>query len=166
MTYTDKELDDFIAQNDLTLLSIDTKNSVKTNLFIPDKNFGSLLIYLSKLKALVIKTKQSINIDNIINEVALKFQNNKTLINIPNTLVLNVPNEQVSNSVTYSIERLDDYIVEISNNTNEGWLTDNLIVQVKDANGTIVFPVITTISNKIRIYFIDGLNSNYVLYFV
>jgi len=166
MPYTDQELDDFILQDDLTFEDIDGKASIKTNIFLLVRNFLILPVYLSKLKAYLLRLNNLVKNDlgtliinnlqvNKISIVISKIMNVGEIINYPPI-----------NGVTYKIERLDNFIVEISNVTDPLWITDNLIIQIKDDLGTIVYPTIITKENKIKLHFIDGLLRNYKVFII
>ena len=165
--YTNEEIEEFIQQEDIEFMSMEHTNSVKTNLYVSDKNSQSLFPYLSKLKALIVKTKNSINIDNIINAVAERYQNNKVILVLDN----NVPNNnQIVFGINYNVLITDNNYVEISNNTNPNGVTDNLIIQIKDITGVIitnnVISGIITSENKIKILFNEVISIQYKVIFI
>jgi len=165
-TYTDEELIAFGNSEDINFPNIDKNSSIKTNIYIFAKNFLSLNIYLSKLKAYINYVRNTINIDNIIKTVITTLQTSKNIINISASMQINDISNQNVNSINYKVIRIDEYIIEISNLTNTEWVTDNLIIQVKNSDGAIIYPLIYTINNKIIIHFIDGIKSNYRVFFM
>ena len=70
------------------------------------------------------------------------------------------------NGTNYRLERVSEYIVEITNVSKPLWNVDKLIVDVKNSDGVKVYPTISTINSKITIYFNDGLLTNYNVIFI
>jgi hypothetical protein len=159
MTYTDQELNDFMIQPDLEFSESDTKISIKSNIYLLSRNFVNLFTYLSKLKAYVNKID-----NNLPTRTSIKVS--KIIILIVNSINISESYQIVVDEITYKVERLNQYVVEITNITTPAWITDDLMVQIKTVNGIIVYPVITTIDNKIKIDFIDGLKIEYNVYII
>ena len=132
MQYTDSELKAFSQQNDIDFTDIGKTSSIKTNIFILSVNFINLKTYLSKLKALVVKEKLSLTLDLLATE-----------------------ENQVINGVTYNVHKVDDLNFVITRVTDSPlWITDNLIVQIKDVLGVINnTAIISTINNSVAITF-------------
>ena len=151
----------FVAQPALELDKIDTNVSQKTNFFISGKNFISMQVYLIKLKDYSVYLSSLINLTGIINDIFNKIQTDKLVLTVITSLNINQIEEQTVNNVVYQIKRIDDYIIEITNSTVQNWIVDSLIIDIKDNDGTKVYPRITTKNNKITIYFIDGILTNY-----
>jgi hypothetical protein len=145
MVYTDTELETFIKQNDMDFIQVDKTSSIKTDMYILSTNFDNLKIFLSKLKALVVKSKISLSLNN-------------TLVNNEN---------QIVNGITYNIVRVDNLNFNITNITNPSWITDDLIIQVKNVLGVINNSVIiTTINNSILITFSDIISNVNKIYMI
>ena len=142
-TYNDIELDAFKKQSDIELIDIDKESAIKTNIYVLGQNFVSLKTYLLKIKALLIRQKLSFLISNTLN-----IGDNQTII---------------INGINYNIYRVNEFTVEITNLSND-WITDDLIIQIKNDLGVIQYLTITTINMKISINFIDGLVSNHNVY--
>jgi hypothetical protein len=166
MDYTTDELKAFPSETDITLTSYNKSSSVKTNIYIFAKNFATLVTYITKLKAYVVYVASLIDVDSLITTILAKYASAKNVLTISPTLTLNSSNTQTVNSVTYKVARTGTYIVEITNNTDASWVVDNLIVQVKNVDGTIVYPTVLTINNKITINFIDSLSVEYRVFFM
>ena len=88
------------------------------------------------------------------------------MLNIDITLNLGTSITQTIGTKIYRIERVDDYKIIITGDNIINWNTDNIICQVKDINGMIVYPIIITKNNKIEIYFNDMIGSNYILFWI
>lgn len=166
MHYTPEELAAFEIQDDIAFTEIDLNNSIKTNQFIFDRNFKSLYTYLLKLKAYSVYTKSLLNIDNIVNAVIEKFQSSKNILLINDSMQINDEVFTIVNGIRYKVKRLDDWNIEITNMTNPNWDTYGLMIQVKDINGYLLYPVISTIDNKINVTLDDGLQQNYTVFFI
>jgi len=141
--FTDIELEEFKTQSDFEFTDTNSTSAIKSNIFILSRNFSSLIIYLLKIKALLIREKLAII--------------------IPNTLNIGDNYVQIINGITYNIFRINEFNIEITNLTND-WITDNLIVQIKNDLGVIQYFTITTIDMKISIIFSNDLNMKHTVY--
>lgn len=144
----------------------DPKSSFKTNLMILSNNWKMLTQYLINLKAYIVHLANLIDVDTLVQVISENFQNSKASIPILFSMGVGEIINQKINNTNYKIERVSEYIIEISNLTTPTWFVDRLIVQIKDSDGTIVNPVIITKNNRITIYFIDGITTNYSVFFV
>lgn len=144
----------------------DPKSSFKTNLMILSNNWRMLTQYLSNLKAYIVHLANLIDVDTLVQVISENFQNSKASIPILFSMSIGGIINQKINNTNYKIERVSEYIIEISNLTTPAWFVDRLIVQIKDSDGTIVHPVIITKNNRITIHFIDGITTNYNVIFV
>ena len=115
MPYTPEELIIFGGQPDITFTEIDKNFSQKTDFLLTARNFSSLQIYLAKLKAYILMVKGSIDIDSLINQVLARYQTSKNIINIDISLGIGGISNQLVNSINYKVERVSEFIVEISN---------------------------------------------------
>ena len=102
-----------------------------------------------------------IDIDAIIKTITEKFQSSKLTIPIQSNSVIGSSENIQIDSVTYKVNRVAQFVIEITNLTNPEWVVDKLIVQVKDLDGVIVYPTISTKNSKITVHFIDGILTNY-----
>lgn len=161
-----KEIEEFLIEPDLQLQNIETTNSIKTNFFISQQNFQDILKYLKKLKKFLGYLFEMIDIPAIVQKVIKWLESNKTIISIPYTQEIGSVVIQKQNGRNYQIKRIDKYIIEITNLTEESWVTDRLQVTVKDDKGTFVYPTITTKNSKITVHFIDEIMTNYDLFFM
>ena len=163
---TEEQVVEFVAAADLSFTKIDKASSLKTNNLIGDKNFTLLQGYLTKLKGYVEYIQDLIDIQQIIDQIIAQQQSSKSVLLISTTMNIGDNSTQKVNGVNYKVTRTDDYIIEISNLNNTEWVTDFLMVQVKNNNGAIVYPLIFTVNNKIIVHFIDGITSDYKLFFI
>jgi hypothetical protein len=133
---------------------------------ILSNNWKMLTQYLINLKAYIVHLANLIDVDTLVQVISENFQNSKASIPILFSMGVGEIINQKINNTNYKIERVSEYIIEISNLTTPTWFVDRLIVQIKDSDGTIVNPVIITKNNRITIYFIDGITTNYSVFFV
>lgn len=159
--------EEFLNQADINFQPINSASSQKTNFYIIQKNFAALVIFNKNVKIALRYLKDLINIDGIVNTVLLKIQDAKTTIAVNYDLVVGTSELQTSNSKIFQVSRAGLLLVEITSKDNPlEWNVDRLIVQVKNLDGVIVYPVITTKNNKISIDFVDSLSTNYTVYFM
>lgn len=162
----DEKQEIFLEEPDLKLKDINNNSSIKSNFHIMQQNKVSLLIWLKRLKGYVKYLRSLIDLDNIILEVIEQLARNKPRFHLP---YISNPGQvfiQEINGKNYQITRIDLYTFEIVNLTNSDWETERLIIQVKNDDGNIVYPVILTKGNLIRLNFADGITNNYYMYFV
>lgn len=157
---------DFINQSDISFNPIVDNNSIKSNILILSKNFNTLAKYLSNLKAFAVFIYNLIDIDKLISTVLANIQSSKTVLLIDSSKNIGEVFIQTVNGVDYQIIKIDDYTISVTIPALSTWAVDNLIVQVKNLQGTIVYPVITTIDNSIHVNFNDGFSTNYKLFFI
>ena len=159
MSYTKSELDSFMASDDIEFSEYQSTVSIKSNIFLFSRNFLNLGLYLSKLKAYV---KQIDN--NSGPNSALRLT--KTIILIDSSVNIGESYQVTSDNISYKVERLNQYVIEITNITVPQWNTDELLIQIKSVNGMLIYPAITTAENKIKIDFIDGLVEEYKVFII
>jgi hypothetical protein len=166
MSKTAQEIQDFLNLNNLELDNLNSNQSFKTNLLISTRNFKSLVIYLANTLSFIKNLYETINPTYIITQVLSLLENTKNILDINVNLLINTSVTQTIGTKIYRISRIDDYQIRITGDNIIDWNTDNIICQVKDINGMIVYPTIITADNKIDIYFNDLLGSNYKLFWI
>ena len=167
MAITPPTTEQFLEQPDIGFQDINSATSQKTNFYIVQKNFEALLLFNKNVKASLRYLKNLINIDGIVTTVLANIQSAKNTLAINYSLVVGESELQITNGKTYQVKREGLLLVEITSKDNPlEWDVDKLIVQVKNFDGIIVYPVITTKNNKITIDFVDSLSTNYVVYFI
>jgi hypothetical protein len=107
-----------------------------------------------------------LDIEKIISDIIKRYESSKNNILISFDLDIGSITVVTVGDRRFQIKRLDEYIIEITCIEKEPWKVDALIIQIKNAEGMIVYPRITTISSKVTIDFIDTIASNYWVYFV
>lgn len=147
-----------IEDLEFVLEDVDTSKSIKTNYLLINRNFKKLGIFLRNLVNYVLNLEQSMAPETIIEEVIDRLNRNKLNLQIK-------PDLAQDNSIVvdgYVITRTDqDKFIITRQNTPDEWVTDNIMVVVKEeVTGTVVYPVITTIDNYVEIYFINGIHTN------
>lgn len=164
----DEVQEQWLATPDLEFTDIDNNSNIKTNFLFVQRNFTNLKKWLSGLKSYLRYLRGLIDIDNLLAELLDKLRNEKTMIPIIYSMEIGqiTTYTDPASKKNYRIKRADEYNIEITNLSEENWNVDRLMVCVKNYDGTIVYPVIKTISNKINLYFTDGLSTNYNVFFI
>lgn len=153
--------------------TIDLSNSIKTNFISTKTNFVRLEFVLMNLISYVREVKDSIKIESLTANIFEQFESQKCFVTIDRNL--NAPGSFITKQIGKRLFRIDR---GTGNETNkftitldgELWNTDNLMVFVKQIDGTVVYPVIKTNENKVDIWFgnvtDEGIPTNYNVYFV
>jgi len=145
MTYNDSELDVFSKQNDIEIIEINNKSSMKSNIYVIARNLVNLVPFLNKLKSAIFRDKICFQLNNI---------------------EIDTYDEQIINGITYSIYRDDVYQLSIRRQSIDSWNTEQLICQLKDSQGVILNPQITTQDSIIIIKFTTPISDSFSLYII
>lgn len=153
-----------ITNLDFKFEELKTSESIKNNWLHTNRNFQKLSIFLKNLVDFVVDLKESIKPENIVKEVIEALTNNK-----PNVLIktdLKMDDSVITGD--YIVTRTeDDHFIIKRLKDNDKWITDNMIVTTKeDVTGTVLYPVISTKSNTIDIYFPNGIYTNIKVLFL
>lgn len=163
---TQEEYNAFEISEDIVIKDIDRESSIKTNQYNIGKNLIGIGKYLIKLKSAIMYLKSLIDVDSIITNVISKFESSKNcLILSTDTLLLNSINVLITNGISYNVVKTGDTTIEITKKDVSNWNVENLIVQVKSNNGTVISPVINTANNKILLT-ITGMSGTYRILFI
>ena len=156
-----EEVDVFITQEEVVLESTNSKFSFKTNLLIIKRNFDKVRIRLTMIHRFIVFVYNLIDIDAITQNVLDNIAKNKLTLDVNYDLHVNTSVIQYG----YKISRLENNLVTIEKQlAPETWIVDKLIVSVKNVEGQFLYPSIFTRNNKIEIYFLDGISSNYKVF--
>lgn len=154
-----EQLEEFIDNPDLELTHINNESSQKTNFHITEVNFNLLLTWFILLKDYVKYLRTLIDVETISQLVIDNLLTNKTMLSIFYSWNI----DQIITQSGYQLKRIAITTIEITKLNQTTWDNSRLMVQVKNANGDIVYPVITTANNKILIEFQDGISTNYTV---
>jgi hypothetical protein len=163
---TQAELDQFLSSTDPVLDGIESKNAVSSNIYIGGKNFVKIQAYLRKLKGSVSYINSVLNVNGLLSSMLNTLQTSKSTLTVKASWANGEVEQQTSNSMVYSLKRVDDYQVEITNLTNNSWNVDSMFVFSKKSDGTQVLPVISTLNGKVVLYYTDGITDDYKVYFI
>ncbi|MCK9417530.1 hypothetical protein M0Q97_12890 [Candidatus Dojkabacteria bacterium] len=155
----DEEVEEFINNPDLELTHINNESSQKTNFHIVEINFNLILTWFLLLRDYVKYLRTLIDIETISQLVIDNLLINKTMLSI--FYDWNI--DQIIIESGYQLKRIGLTTIEITKLNQITWNNSRLMVQVKNATGDIVYPVITTANNKILIEFQDGILTNYTV---
>jgi hypothetical protein len=157
--------DSYQSMEDLKLDSIQKGSSFKTNFFISEKNFQTIMRWVNRLRDYVDELYNMINIPAIIAELVKYYEANKNMLTIRCDMEIGFIDHQTVNKRDFDIKRIDEYVIEITCSSEVDWDVDRLIIQVKNIDGMIVYPRLITKTSKITIDFIDGMITNYFVFF-
>lgn len=160
------KVEDFLKQPDFNVNEIDQKASMKTNFYILNNNWISIVKYLKNLKSVIKWIFDNMQIDEIVRQVLDKLETSKNEIPISFDIPVSTSYQVVSNKHTYKVTRVDQYVITIECLTKPQWDVRNLMVTTKNNDNMIVYPATQTIDNKIRIDFIDRISTNYRVIFI
>ena len=147
-----------IEEIEIVCEEVNTTKSIKTNYLLINRNFKKLEIFLEKLIDFVKYVADSIKPEVIIEQVIEQINKNKL------NLIIRPDLAQDSSVIVdgYIIERTeqDKFLITRQNNPTD-WVTDNVIISVKEEQtGIVIYPAITTINNSVEVYFINGIYTN------
>lgn len=151
---------------DLILKNIEKDIAIKSDFYIAHSNFQSIIKYLGRVRDLINELFNTLNIEEIIAEIIKRYESSKNTILISFDLDIGSITVVKVGDRRFQIKRVDEYLIEITCIEKEPWKVDALIIQVKNAEGMIVYPRIITINSKVTIDFIDSISSNYWIYFI
>lgn len=169
---TQEEIDRFLTMNEIKFDAFETNKSFLTNILIAGKNFTYLFRYLATTLSFLKNVYLVLDPDVLAQDVLESIATSKHQLNILASQNAGTSRTQTFGTVNqkiYKITRVDDYRITITmdNSVGNEWFVDGLIVQVKSVNdGEIVHPKITTINDKIEVYFHDKISRNYYLIFI
>jgi len=152
---------EFANESDLQLKSIDKSYNFKSNFYLIEENFENLVKWLSRFKAYAILTNNSVDVTNLVNLAVAKMQTMKTSIVISGVLITGQIVNQTVNGIVYRVTKIDSQTITISNVNDSEWNVDNILVMIKDSYNTLVYPVIITNNNQIRISFSYDISDDY-----
>lgn len=169
----DSKAEEWLNKPELELTDLDNNKSIKTNFMYSARNFLNIKKWANGLLAYIQYLRKLIDIDNIIFEVQEKLRTQKLYFPIaaqPTDESQNFPIiVQHVNPVTnfvYEIKYVSDTEIEISGLTDKNFITDQMIVTVKNSSGMVVYPVIQTTGDKIKLFFADSISENYIVYVI
>lgn len=151
---------------DLTIIfeEVESKNSIKTNWLITNRNFKKLRLLLNSLIAYVVELNNKIKPEEITENVIDNLSKNKPNISINVSMNNNQP--KIENGFIVTKIEDDTYRIIRQESSNQ-WSTDLLIVQAKETeSGIRLFPVVTGKGNELVIYFVDGIHTNVTIFWI
>lgn len=155
-----EEFELFKLQEEIVLESTNSKYSFKSNLFLIKRNFDKIRIRLAMLHKYTTYVYNLINLDVITQNILDKISSDKLTLEITVNLLEGTSIIQSG----YKISRLVNNQVNIERQLKASdWLVDKLMVTLKNVDGQVIYPTIFTRNNKIEIYFLDGISSNYTI---
>ena len=161
----DKKAEEWLNRPDLDLTDLDNNKSIKSNFMLCARNFLNIKKWANGLLAYIRYLRKLIDIENIIAEVQIKLRTQKLYFPIAHKRESNeIIHTDPVTGYNYLIKYNSDTEIEITPLTDDNFVTDQMIVTVKNAEGFIVYPVIQTGGKTIKIFFADEISTNYIVY--
>ena len=161
----DSKAEEWLNRPDLDLTDLDNNKSIKSNFLICARNFLNIRKWANGLLAYIRYLRKLIDIENIIREIQEKLRTQKLYFPIAHAMESEITlHKDPVTGFTYQIRKVNTNEIEITSITDKHFKTEQMAVIVKDLEGVIVYPVIQTTSEKINIYFPDGISTNYVAF--
>lgn len=163
----DVELEKWIEKPDLNLTDLDNNKSIKSNFMITARNFLNLKKWISGLLVYIRYLRKLFDIDNIVAEVQRRLRTQKLYFPItmyPESEI--IYHTDPVTKLTYKIYYKSDTEIEITSEDDKYFVTNQMMVMVKNPDGFIVYPVIKTKGNMISIFFADSISENYIVYII
>lgn len=164
----DSKAEEWLNRPDLDLTNLDNEKSIKSNFMLCARNFLNIRKWANGLLAYIKYLRKLIDIDNIVSEVQEKMRTQKLYFPIAHNNETNIV-EHIDpvTKYAYQIEYdSDGKHIKITSLTDKNFITDQMIVGVKNSKGFMVYPVIQTGSGEINIYFADLISTNYIVYVI
>lgn len=158
-----EEVQEFIGSTTPIMEKTDSKFSYKSNLYIIKRNFDKIYLRMKAMFEFCVYLYNMIDIESITENVIEYLGTSKKMLEIDYNL--NEGETVVQDG--FNIARLQNNQVNISRQASpDTWNVERLMVTVKNVDGHILYPTIITKNNKIELYFLDGISSNYKVFFI
>jgi hypothetical protein len=145
---------------------IDPNKSISYNFLVIQKLILVLGGFSKELVDKIFDVEYSVHPDSLVNEVANLLMEQKLHITIPYDIAIGAMFIHTHNNVNYRIDYVDNFELQIKNLTKPNWDVGALIVQIKNGNGTVIYPTIVCQDHIIKIYFGDTIESTYHIYII
>jgi hypothetical protein len=163
---TPEEIEEFLELPDINFTQSKSAQAFKTNLLIFDKNFTALKTYTNYVTSFIKYFYTLIDLTAIVAQVIAALGTGKDTVGILTTTAIGSFTLTPIGQNIYKMLRTDAYTMVLTQTNNPQWNVDGLMMQVKQIDGTIVYPTIRTVNNQITIYFADGIATNYNIYLI
>lgn len=172
----DDKMEKWLENSDKELSSqlkeLNNNHSIKSNFIITNYNFSMIKRFIIKLLEYIKYLRKTFDSDTITQEILKGVQNKKLVIPVTYNIEVGEKKYTEIGSYQFVVHRKDDYTVIISRkkkdsetaDTSEKWNTSNLMICVKNFDGTIVYPIIKTQGETVNLTFNDKLSTNYNVY--
>jgi hypothetical protein len=161
---TPEEIEEFLELPDITVNPSKSAQAFKTNLLLFDGNFTGIVVFLNNLTSFVKYFYTLIDLSAIVQQVIDALGSSKDTIPILTTSNIGTFTLTNIGQNIYKLMRTDAYTLVLTRTNQPTWDTSKLMCQVKQIDGTFVYPVIRTANNNVTISFADAIATNYNIY--
>lgn len=139
--------------------------SIKTNFLSLFKYLNNCFDIIKIIKNYIDYLKTQINSENIVNDVIYNLLSNKMNFILDINMEINISKLIKINDTLYKVTKIksNEYNIE---RDNSNWDVNQLIVQCKLIDGTVIYPKIKTFANKITITTTEPISNNIIVYII
>lgn len=139
--------------------------SIKTNFLSLFKYLNNCFEIIKIIKNYIDYLKTQINSENIVNDVIDNLLSNKMNFILDINMEINISKLIKINDTLYKVTKIksNEYNIE---RDNSNWDVNQLIVQCKLIDGTVIYPKIKTFANKITITTTEPISNNIIVYII
>lgn len=139
--------------------------SIKTNFLSLFKYLNNCFDIIKIIKNYIDYLKTQINSENIVNDVIDNLLSNKMNFILDINMEINISKLIKINDTLYKVTKIksNEYNIE---RDNSNWDVNQLIVQCKLIDGTVIYPKIKTFANKITITTTEPISNNIIVYII
>lgn len=139
--------------------------SIKTNFLSLFKYLNNCFDIIKIIKNYIDYLKTQINSENIVNDVIYNLLSNKMNFILDINMEINISKLIKINDTLYKVTKIksNEYNIE---RDNLNWDVNQLIVQCKLIDGTVIYPKIKTFANKITITTTEPISNNIIVYII
>jgi hypothetical protein len=163
---TPEEIQAFLTLPDIDFKPSKSAQAYKTNMLLFDKNFSGLKTSYNNMMGFLKYFYSLVDVGSLLQNVLDLIVTGKDEIPIASITAIGSFTLTEIGSKIYKCLRQDQYTIVLTQTNNPNWNVTRLMVQVKEADGTIVYPVIKTAANSVTINFADGIGTNYNIYLI
>lgn len=154
---TKNEIDKFkqLSLNDVD--EIDDSQWIKSAFYLTNINFKKIRNLQKTFHNFIVHLLDSVDIFKFINEIRENIESDKNKINVIIDSMLDnekfITRANINVNKDYVVERVNDTHLKIYSSEDWSWNPSNIIVQVKNNEGVVLYPIIKTTESMLEIQF-------------